>query len=215
VATRRPRIEHVSGDRWSLIVSLIGRDTASVLDVGCRGRELRDHLPKGAGYVGLDLLPPADVIASAEEPLPFEDDSFETVVLADVLEHLDDPYLALDEAMRVARKSVVILLPNIYTLMMRLYFAAFGRLPTAKYRFEVEPRVDRHRWIMSFDEAASFTHERASRRAWRVAREYAYLLPFRRWTARLAYRMARITGSRNLWAWEYAARLEPSGSPNQ
>jgi hypothetical protein len=37
-------------------------------------------------------------------------------VLADILEHLDNPHRALDEAMRVAADSVIVLLPNIYTV---------------------------------------------------------------------------------------------------
>jgi hypothetical protein len=209
VRTQRSRVERISGDRWSLIVDLIGPDTAFVLDVGCRGRELCNHLPATTDYVGLDLGPPADVIASAEEPLPFEDHLFETVVLADVLEHLNDPHSALDEAMRVARNSVVVLLPNIYTLVARIYFAGFGRMSSAKYLFGPEPRTDRHRWIMSFEEAASFTRGRAALNTWRVAREYAYLLPFRRRSARLAYWVARVAAGPNLWSWEYAARLEP------
>jgi len=209
-APRRPT-ESVSGDRWTLIVDLIGPDTESVLDVGCRKGELREHLPEKARYVGLDLLPPADVIASAEEPLPFDDDSFESVVLADVLEHLNDPHRALDEAMRVARRPVVVLLPNIFTLLIRIYFAALGRMPSQKYAFGPEPKGDRHRWIMNFDEAASFTAGRAALTNWCVARECAYALPFRRRSARLAYGVAGVIGGPNLWSWEYAARLEPMG----
>jgi SAM-dependent methyltransferase len=129
------QIETVSGDRWTLIADLIGPDTQSVLDVGCRTRELQEHLPKRTHYIGLDLSPPADVIASAEDPLPFDDDSFETVVLADVLEHLNHPHAALDEAMRVGRRSVIVLLPNLFTLVFRIYFAALGRLPNGKYAF--------------------------------------------------------------------------------
>jgi SAM-dependent methyltransferase len=204
-------IETVSGDRWTLIVDLIGPDRGSVLDVGCRTGELREHLPEDGRYVGLDLLPPADVIASAEEPLPFDDDSFESVVLADVLEHLNDPHKALDEALRVGRQSVVVLLPNLFTLLVRIYFALLGRMPSQKYAFGPDPQVDRHRWIMNFDQAAAFTAGRAALSNWCVVRECAYALPFRRRSARAAYRLARRIGWPNLWSWEYAARLEPLG----
>jgi SAM-dependent methyltransferase len=207
----RSPIESVSGDRWALIVNLIGPDSRSVLDVGCRRGELREHLPDDGRYVGLDLWPPADVIASAEEPLPFDDDSFESVVLADVLEHLNDPHSALDEAMRVGRRSVVVLLPNLFTLVVRIYFAALGRMPSQKYEFGPDLQVDRHRWIMNFDQAASFTAGRAALANWCVARECAYALPFRRRSARLAYGVAGLIGGPNLWSWEYAARLEPLG----
>jgi SAM-dependent methyltransferase len=205
-------LERIAGDRWWVIAHLIGDDTGSVLDVGCRDRRLARHLPPSTHYVGVDLAPPADVIANAEEPLPFEDDSFDTVVLADVLEHLNDPHLALDEALRVARSAVVVLLPNIYTLYYRLRFLA-GRLPGDKYAFSAERPGDRHRWLPSFEEAARFTRGRANEAGWIAAREYAYDKPFHRPAARLAYWAARLVGSPGLWSWEYVARLEPRSEP--
>jgi SAM-dependent methyltransferase len=201
-------LERISGDRWCVIRELIAEDTASVLDVGCRDRALARHLPPLSRYVGLDLGPPADVIATADGPLPFDDDSFETVVLADVLEHLNDPHTALDEAMRVARSAVVILLPNMYTLYYRLRFV-MGRLPGNKYAFGAEQPRDRHRWLPTFEEAAEFTRQRADAAGWHAAREYAYDRPFHRPAARFAYWITRLVGSPGLWSWEYIARLEP------
>ena len=196
-----------AGDRWELIRTLVGASHGSVLDVGCRGRELKEHLAAETAYTGLDLYPTADVIASAEEPLPFADGSFDAVVLADVLEHLDDPHAALDEAMRVAREAVVVLLPNLFTLSWRVSFAR-GRLSSDKYRLDPDPRPDRHRWVIGFDEAAEFTRGRAERAGWRVASEYAYVLPGRRLPGRLAYGLAHLVAGPGLWAWEYAARIE-------
>jgi hypothetical protein len=201
-------LKRISGDRWWVICQLVGDDTGSVLDVGCRDRALAQHLPPSSHYVGLDLGPPADVIATADGPLPFDDDSFETVVLADVLEHLNDPHTALDEAMRVARSAVVVLLPNMYTLYYRLRFVT-GRLPGDKYAFGAERPRDRHRWLPSFEEAAQFTRRRADAAGWRAAWEYAYDKPFHRPAARFAYWAARLMASPGLWSWEYVARLEP------
>jgi len=192
-------------ERWGLLVELVG-DDESVLDVGCRDRALKQHLT--CDYVGLDLEPPADVIHSAEDPLPFGDKEFGCVVLADVLEHLDDPHSALDEAMRVG-KSVVVLLPNIYTLMLRLKFLR-GSLG-AKYAFEPANRQDRHRWVMSYSEARDFTHHRASVRGFRVDREVAYRYPFRRRSVRLLHRLAKPLGP-DVWGWEYAARLQDAAT---
>jgi SAM-dependent methyltransferase len=197
-----------AGERWAMIVELIGPDTASVLDVGCRDRELRRWLPSSTRYVGLDIHEPADVVASVEDPLPFPDDAFECVVLADVLEHLEDPHGALDEALRVARRSVVVVLPNVYTLLLRLRYLSgetFG-----KYEFGPTSPVDRHRWIMNMAQAASFTSARASQAGWKVASSCAWDRPFRRFSARLGYALARAVGSENLWAWAYGARLEPA-----
>lgn len=208
----RSDVPRMTGGRWDVITDLVGADTSSVLDIGCRDRALRDHLASSVSYVGLDLFAPADVIASADEPLPFEDAAFEVVVLADVLEHLDNPHAALDEAIRVASKGVVVLLPNLYTLLLRARFAAghtFG-----KYSFGPDNSLDRHRWLMNFDQAAHFTRGRAVRSGWHVACEGGYTGGFRRASVRAVYRAARIVGTPNLWAWEYVARLEPApGTP--
>jgi SAM-dependent methyltransferase len=204
--TLRPP-EVVTTARWDLISELVG-DGSPVLDIGCRDRGLCAHLAEGIEYVGLDLFPPADVVASAEEPLAFEDDAFECVVFADVLEHLNDPHGALDEGLRVARGGVVVLLPNTYSLIFRLLYAA-GR-PSGKYRFGAENSLDRHRWLMTFDEARAFVRARAASAGWTVQRECAYMLPFNRASVRTAYRVARAVASPNLWSWEYAARLVPA-----
>ena len=194
-------------DRWSAVMELIGPDPGSVLDVGCRDKVLQRHLPEGTRYVGFDLFPPADVVGSAEEPLPFSDDEFAVVVMADVLEHLNDPHAALDEAMRVASTAVVIVLPNLYSLLHRVRFAA-GR-PSDKYEFGPEGKLDRHRWLMNADQAAAFAHGRAAQAGWRVADEAGWTYSFRRVAARAAYRAARAARRPNLWVWAYAARLEP------
>jgi hypothetical protein len=125
-------------------------------------------------------------------------------VLADVLEHLDDPYFALEEAMRVG-ESVVVLLPNMYTLMIRLQFLRGSLGP--KYEFRPENRLDRHRWMMSYSEAREFIHHRASRGGFRVARELPFLYPFNRRSVRLLHRLVKPFGP-GLWAWEFVARLE-------
>ncbi len=195
------------GDRWSLVTHLIG-PAASVLDVGCRDRALAAKLPPDVDYVGVDLGPPADVIANAEEPLPFESRSFEVVVLADVLEHLDDPHAALDECMRIARRGVVVLLPNVFCLPHRIAFAR-GRMLSGKYRFGSEPVRDRHRWILDVTQAREFAQGRAAGAGWHVGSEYAYGGGFRRRSVRTVLAAARLAGGPDLWAWEYGARLEP------
>lgn len=205
--------EHVTalrplrGDRWRAVTELIGDEPSSVVDIGCRDKRLRDLLPAECRYVGMDLFPPADVLASAEEPLPFEDGEFDVAVLADVLEHLNDPHSALDEAMRVARKAVVIFLPNMYSLWHRVQYLR-GVIPD-KYDFGPEGSLDRHRWLMDVSQSAEFAHGRAERNGWRVADEAGWDREFRRLPARAAYGLARRLGSPDVWAWGYAARLEP------
>ena len=61
--------------------------------------------------------------------MPFDDDAFEVAVLADVLEHLNDPHAALREATRVASAGVIVLLPNLFFYKQRLMILA-GKLGT-------------------------------------------------------------------------------------
>jgi len=46
------------------------------------------------------------------ETLPFSDASFDTVLLIDVLEHVPEPSRLITEALRVARKNLLITVPN-------------------------------------------------------------------------------------------------------
>jgi SAM-dependent methyltransferase len=70
-----------------------------VLDVGCGWK-------KHPGAVGLDISADtdADVVHDLDVlPWPLEDDSFDQILLQDVIEHLDDLYGVFAELQRVAR----------------------------------------------------------------------------------------------------------------
>lgn len=51
----------------------------------------------------------ADIVASSAETLPFQDGSFEVAVMSEILEHLDDPLIALHEAHRVLVRDGMLL----------------------------------------------------------------------------------------------------------
>jgi SAM-dependent methyltransferase len=107
-------------------------------------------------YYGTDLIPADGVLqCNLEEPLSFDDNSFDVVTALDVLEHLDNPHDALHELCRVARKSVLISLPNMYYIEFRWRFLRGGGL-SGKYQFPPHPVVDRHRWVLSYREALAF-----------------------------------------------------------
>jgi SAM-dependent methyltransferase len=84
--------------------------TARVLDVGCGTGWIADHF---ADYTGVDGSPAAVAAATAQgrnvqlhdvgRALPFDDASFDGVVLKDLLEHVDDPVAVVTEVLRVLR----------------------------------------------------------------------------------------------------------------
>ena len=81
-----------------------------LLDVGCGSAWMGDHfdhytgLEASAEEAGRAVARGLNVVAGdANEPLPFADESFDAVLLKDVLEHLLDPVSAVREAHRVLR----------------------------------------------------------------------------------------------------------------
>jgi methionine biosynthesis protein MetW len=103
----------------------------SVLDLGCGDGLLFGLLGKKIDSgVGLDISPEAvrkciekgfDArLHSFDDPLPFPDDTFDYVVLLDVLEHVYDPVPLLAEALRVSKGFVIVGVPNFSSLPARL-----------------------------------------------------------------------------------------------
>lgn len=94
----------------------------SILDIGCgHGVYGRELVKKGYEYTGIEAN--KDYAAEAckhvkafhmrAEKLDFPDKSFDTVIMLEVLEHLEDPYTALTEIKRVARQNLVVSVPNV------------------------------------------------------------------------------------------------------
>jgi SAM-dependent methyltransferase len=126
-------------ERIPLFQAAIGRGKR-VLDLGCRAGALTRHFLEGNEVVGLDVdraaLAKAEALgiqpvqANVEEPLPFEDASFDAVVAGELFEHLQFPDALVAEIRRVLRPGGVIVgsVPNAYRLQGRLKFL-FGRAP--------------------------------------------------------------------------------------
>ena len=73
-----------------------------VLDVGCGLKPYYPFFENAAAYVGVDVVEsPMTDIVGAIEALPVEDASFDVVLCTQVLEHVDDPPLAVRELHRV------------------------------------------------------------------------------------------------------------------
>ena len=100
----------------------------SVLDVGCGpGFHLRQFQQWNMKPIGIDSSPTMVELAKQRvgfsipifkgyaEDLPFKDDHFDVVVFVTSLEFMDSPEKALREAVRVAKKRLLIIIHNAYS----------------------------------------------------------------------------------------------------
>jgi 2-polyprenyl-3-methyl-5-hydroxy-6-metoxy-1,4-benzoquinol methylase len=118
-----PPVEAVSEEVLAFVASHVGE---RVLDVGCGVGAYVDRLNElGKDSIGIDNDPAVVEIARARGrpvtkmsacDLEFEDRSFDSVVMIEVLEHIPEYERALREAVRVARRSVVVTVPDISVL---------------------------------------------------------------------------------------------------
>ena len=138
--------EDARWSKWSQSIEFRHRsaldllDPGSVLDVGCGdGLFLSMAKEKISNGTGLDIS--AEGIRQAREKnpnmtfihtenarLPFDDNSFETVVALDVLEHTLQPEELLRELRRVSAHFVIISVPNFSSFPARLQ-TLFGKVP--------------------------------------------------------------------------------------
>ena len=111
----------------------------TVLDIGCGdGLLLKMLREQGVMAAGVDISPEAVAQCKAagfeaqthslDDALPYPDNSFDTVTMLDILEHVYDPQFALKEAARVARTNLIIGVPNFSSLPARLQ-VLFGKVP--------------------------------------------------------------------------------------
>jgi len=105
-------------ERLELVLAHAGR---RVLDVGCAtGAYVRFLLERGYDAYGLDLLP-AEEWASGPAGrfrqgnvtnLPYPAAEFDTVLAFEVLEHVEETDRAVAELKRVARRTIILSVPN-------------------------------------------------------------------------------------------------------
>jgi ubiquinone/menaquinone biosynthesis C-methylase UbiE len=117
----KPGIPAVPGEHYRAFVRFArNKAGASILDLGCGfgaySSALVDEGRKCVGCdVNLEYLRAADKrlpVVNVDTSLPFRDRSFDSVMIFEVLEHVANIDGILAEAFRIARKNVLITVPN-------------------------------------------------------------------------------------------------------
>jgi len=104
-----------------------------VVDVGCGNGKYRDlvkNLPGVTSYTGIDFYKTkvANIVADLNKPLSVSSNSFNVAICLSVIEHLQEPQLALDEMYRILR-------PGGYLLLSTPWVYPYHHEPNDYFRF--------------------------------------------------------------------------------
>jgi hypothetical protein len=144
-----------------------------VLDVGADQGYLRPFIQDAGGrYAGVGFGTGVDLELDLERgSLPYTDRSYETVLCLDTLEHIERVHDLFDELCRVARRYVLVSLPNCWAAAwhsLRIGDYRPGE-PMKFYGLPERPPEDRHRWFFSLEEARRFLVRNGERNGFEVA----------------------------------------------
>ncbi len=127
---------------WYQIESVLETKTKKILEVGVGNKTVSDYLKKQGLNVttcdfASDLKP--DVVADVRH-LPFKDNSFDSVLCCEVLEHIpyQDVPQALSELKRVSQQHVIISLPYSGFGISGVLTTRFPRLRDLIIRFNLQ-----------------------------------------------------------------------------
>lgn len=145
---RSPLVRYANRRFMQTILSFAsGLELRSILDAGCGEGIVLEQVAvtTAVAPVGVDLDPErvevahethrSDQLAVADlQRLPFPDDSFDLVLLLEVLEHVGHPEVALEEIWRVTRRYLLASVPNepwwrIGNIARLKYLSAWGNTP--------------------------------------------------------------------------------------
>lgn len=125
-----PKTAHLNEERKKLLDKWV--TGKKVLDIGCGTGIYVDYLTKkGFDAAGVDFVKEfidyakkhrkgKFMIADAYK-LPFKDKSFDTVIMFDVLEHIENELKVINEIKRITKKRLIVIVPhkidkNLFTL---------------------------------------------------------------------------------------------------
>jgi len=95
--------------RLNYILKILNHFKGDILDIGCTDNYLKNKLNN---YTGIDIEPKSDdIIKMSVEKLNISK-RYDIVLCLETLEHLDDPAFALNKIKKIAKKYIIISVPN-------------------------------------------------------------------------------------------------------
>ncbi|WDU52217.1 methyltransferase domain-containing protein [Taylorella equigenitalis] len=106
-------------ERIEIVKKFIPSDVKTILDAGCGNGAISNYL-NGYDITGMDRSPEAlkyvtnKTVEGSLDSIPFEDNAFDLIICADVLEHLSEEVFekTIKEFKRVSKKYILIISPN-------------------------------------------------------------------------------------------------------
>lgn len=126
-----------------------------IADIGCFQAPLRALLAD-CDYTGVDVAGDPDIKLNLDriEPLPFQNNRFDTVLCIEVLEHLDNLHVVFDELIRISNRYIIVSLPNCWRDARRKIEKGTGDF--LHYGLPIEKPLDRHKWFFNCEQAEDF-----------------------------------------------------------
>ncbi len=130
--------------QYGRLLSFVGelKPDARILDAGCgagpalRYLKKRGFVPFGSDLIEYPLLQARQLLPDArlarcdsDRNLPYRQDSFDVILMSEVIEHVASPEFTLQEALRVLRPggAVALTTPNLWDAR-RVYYPALGKV---------------------------------------------------------------------------------------
>ena len=172
----------------------------TILDVGSRDDSAQQVF--GSACQLIDKNNPRLAMWDWEtEALPYPENSFDHVLCLDTLEHVEHFHRSLLDLVRVARKYVVISLPNPWRKMFKQMLLGYGT--TSSYGLPFEKPLDRHRWFFNTDDAEELMFYQSANPSFpfkvkKIIHHVPIAIPRHRWQYALARTLLPSRYAKNL-----------------
>jgi hypothetical protein len=158
-ATRSERYEY-----FSKLISKKFPEVKKILNIGGGGkRHLKKFLDNEIETFEVDIVGDNDLNINLDKicRLPLNDNQFDTVIALDVLEHLENFHIILDEMKRVTSSLIFLSLPNCSELFLNIIFnkKRFNEKEgyyMKYYGLPIKYPEDRHRWFCTIKDYEIF-----------------------------------------------------------